>query len=350
MRATLAALCALAIAVVVPAAAVAAERRSDDPAQRPAQPAALATRSLLLDIAAAGAQRVAVGERGHVLLSADAGQNWVQAASVPTQNLLTAVHFQDATRGWAVGHDEIILATNDGGRTWSRVHYAPERKQPLLDVWFADATSGIAVGAYSAYYTTSDGGRTWNAREFEPAEAAGAGRRGGAGEADQDEEGYEDFEPDYHLNRIVAVGDTLYIAAEAGQLYRSTDRGVTWQTLASPYEGSFYGLVALEGESLLAFGLRGNLFRTDDGGRSWASIETGTVAMLTDGARLDQNTVVISGLSGVLLISRDGGRTFALDQQADRQGIAAIVRGEPGTLITVGEGGVKLVQLGGAAR
>jgi len=48
--------------------------------------------------------------------------------------------------------------------------------------------------------------------------------------------------PDYHLNRIVGVGNRLYIAAEGGQLYRSDDRGASWRVLPSPYEGSFFGL------------------------------------------------------------------------------------------------------------
>src|SRR5262245_35272257 len=119
----------------------------------------LASSSLLLDLAAAGKRLVAVGERGHVLLSDDEGATWRQAKSVPTRTMLTAVYFADDEYGWAVGHDETILNTVDGGETWTRSHFAPEAQQPLLDLWFANRVSGIAVGAYGAYFTTNDGDR-----------------------------------------------------------------------------------------------------------------------------------------------------------------------------------------------
>ena len=85
---------------------------------RPALPAPAAVHSLLLDVARAGERLVAVGERGHVLLSDDAGRSWRQARTVPSRTMLTAVAFVDASHGWAVGHDEIILCTADGGETW----------------------------------------------------------------------------------------------------------------------------------------------------------------------------------------------------------------------------------------
>ncbi|WVM93430.1 hypothetical protein ULG90_05695 [Halopseudomonas pachastrellae] len=34
------------------------------------------------------------------------------------RQLLTAVYFVDDKRGWAVGHDSLILNTTDGGATW----------------------------------------------------------------------------------------------------------------------------------------------------------------------------------------------------------------------------------------
>ena len=41
---------------------------------------------------------------------------------------------------------------------------------------------------------------------------------------------------------------TMYIAAEAGSFYRSDDGGENWITLATPYEGSYFGVLALESE------------------------------------------------------------------------------------------------------
>ena len=52
---------------------------------RHAQPSPLATASLLVDVARAGERLVAVGERGHVVLSDDGGETWRQSGSVPVQ-------------------------------------------------------------------------------------------------------------------------------------------------------------------------------------------------------------------------------------------------------------------------
>lgn len=299
--------------------------------------APLASKSLLLDVAAAGTRIVVAGERGEVLLSDDQGATWRQPVT-PTGSSLTAVYFVDPSHGWAVGHDAVILRTEDGGEHWARVHFEPQASQPLLDVWFKDSDHGVAVGAYSAYFTSADGGRTWQSQAFSPVvnpapRHAQTGKAAPAAEAD--DEGTQ-----FHLNAISAsTNGKLYIAAEAGHLYRSDDGGATWLTLGSPYEGSFFGMLPLDGNSVLAFGMRGHLYRSDNAGSDWTEINTGVTAMLTSGARLAHESVVITGLAGVLLVSKDAGHTFSLQQQADRKGMSsALLAGE--RLITVGEGGV----------
>ncbi len=326
---------ALLLASLALADAAPAQVDPNDAADQPAQLEPLASQSLMLDLAMAGKRLVSVGERGHVMLSDDQGRNWRQAKSVPTRAMLTAVFFVDADYGWAVGHDETILNTVDGGETWTRSHFAPEAQQPLLDLWFANRVSGIAVGAYGAYFTTNDGGRTWSGAKFAPAPPAGT-----TAAAPVDE---FDLPPDYHLNRIVGVGNRLYIAAERGQLYRSDDRGANWRALKSPYEGSFFGLVPIRGEGLLAFGLRGRLFKSGDGGENWFPVESHTTAMLTDGIAINDLRVVIGGLAGVILVSRDAGATFRLTQQDDRKGVSAVLPGPPGAVVVAGEGGVRVI-------
>jgi photosystem II stability/assembly factor-like uncharacterized protein len=333
----------LALVVALTAGGIAtsvthAQLDPNDSANKPAEIEPLVANSLLLDLAVAGTRLVAVGERGHVLLSDDRGATWRQAKTVPTRVMLTAVFFADAQYGWAVGHDETILNTVDGGETWTRTHFAPEAQQPLLDLWFANRVSGIAVGAYGAYFTTNDGGRNWQSAKFAPPSSAPQHD----GEA-APEEG--DLPPDYHLNRIVGVGNRLYVAAEGGQLYRSDDRGASWRALPSPYEGSFFGLVPIRGEGLLAFGLRGHLFRSADAGETWQALESHTTAMLTDGVAINDIRVVIGGLAGVLLVSGDAGETFRLTQQDDRRGVSALLPGPAGSVVVAGEGGVRTIPL-----
>jgi photosystem II stability/assembly factor-like uncharacterized protein len=291
----------------------------DEIGPEPAIMARLAARTLSLDAVAVDGALVAVGERGHVLVSEDGGESWHQQAS-PTRTMLTGVYFHDRDLGWAVGHDSAILRTADGGVTWELVSWAPDDEAPFFDVWFSDADNGLAIGAYGAYYETTDGGVTWSSRWIS--------------------------EDDWHLHRIAqADNGKLYIAAEAGSFYRSDDGGESWLTLPTDYQGSYFGVLPLRGDSVLLFGLRGHLFRSDDAGESWEEIDTGTVAMLTDGVRLDDGTIVIVGLAGAVLTSSDGGNTFELHPQANRRGISAVVEVGDGSLILVGEFGVKISTL-----
>ncbi len=320
------------------------EAAATDPAAQPSIIAPLAPRSLLLDLAWAGPRLFAVGERGHVLHSGDAGNTWTQV-QVPASANLTAVYFADPQNGWAVGHAQTILRTQDGGNTWVVAQFEPEEADPFLDVSFADALRGIAVGAYGVIYSTTDGGAVWSHVPFEPEPLAGAAR---VEPAPDEMEADVDLGFEFHLNALArGPGQRLYLGAEAGRLFRSDDDGASWRELPSPYDGSFHGILPLDGDALLAYGLRGNLFRSEDGGMHWTVIETGTTALLDAGARVDERTVVVAGMAGVILLSRDGGRTFRLTQQDDRKAIAAIVPSGDGSLVVAGEGGVRRLPLPG---
>jgi photosystem II stability/assembly factor-like uncharacterized protein len=334
------ALAAFALAVATQAFAQDAVR--EDPAAQPAVIAPLAARSLLLGLDRAGSRAFAVGERGHVLHSDDDGRSWAQAR-VPASANLTAVDFSDAKHGIAVGHVETILRTDDGGESWELVHFEPSSPQPLLDVALADATRGVAVGAYGVIYVTTDGGTVWSQVPFEPEPLPGAEKVESAAE---DMEAEVDLGFEFHLNAIArGAGGQMYLGAEAGRLFRSDDDGAHWRELPSPYDGSFHGVLPLDGEVVLAYGLRGNLFRSEDGGETWAAIPTGTTALLDAGARIDADTVVVAGMAGVMLVSRDGGRSFGLTQLADRKAIAAVLAAGDGAVIVAGEGGVRRLPL-----
>ena len=275
----------------------------------------LVTRSLLLDGAAIGKHMVVVGERGHILVSRDAGVTWTQA-EVPTRATLTGVSLYDLTRGWAVGHDAIILRTRDGGLSWEMVYSAPDEERPLLDVWFENAEHGIAVGAYGFFLETRDGGDTWQPREIS--------------------------DNDHHLNHIAAASSRrLYIAAEAGTVYRSDDAGRSWEELASPYGGSFLGTLPVGEHRVYLYGLRGHLFHSDDAGVNWRPISTRTQSLLTSGIRIHGNGVLFTAMGGTVLFGEDDGRSVRALQRADRLGIAGALDAGDGTIVVFGEFGVK---------
>ena len=261
-------------------------------------------------------------------------RNWRQVR-VPTRATLTAVAFHNRRLGLVVGHDAVILRTDDGGSTWRRVHYAPEEERPLLDVWFHSESRAIAVGAYGYYLESDDGGLSWHPRLINSrSEGDGQGAV-----AEGEDEGLVD---DFHLNQITVSGNgRFYMAAEAGTVYRSDDQGTTWRRLPSPYEGSFFGVLTLNDDSLLLFGLQGRLFRSNDAGLHWKRIDSGTQATLVDGIRLRDGSIVIVGYSGTVLVSHDDGQSFALRQQSNRSAIATARELDNGDLLLIGEAGVQ---------
>lgn len=299
-----------------------------EPSDQPAEMLPLAPNSVLLAATVSDTRRVAVGERGHVLLSSD-GKHWKQAASVPTRSTLTAVA-AIGTEVWAVGHDGVIIHSADGGEHWQLQRRDPLQKAvkandeaganprqgaPLLSVLFLDAHIGYAVGAYSLMLATSDGGVTWtpvtvNAKKV-------AGQSGKKEEANKEnwsfskEELQLEQETDPHLNAIAVTGDgSLFIAAERGTVFRSRDAGKTWQRLQLPYSGSMFGVLGYAGQHVLVYGLRGHAFESSDLGDHWSEINTGTELTLLGGTKLPDDGAVLAGANGVILLRSSRGAAF----------------------------------------
>jgi photosystem II stability/assembly factor-like uncharacterized protein len=276
-------------------------------------PARLAPQSLLLDAVAVNGGIWAVGERGHLLFTSDRCRTWRQV-QVPTRAMLTGITFYDDRLGWAVGHDAVILRTADGGESWQKVYEAPDDFQPLLDVWFKDALHGFAIGAYGLCLRTRDGGLHWEAMRIS--------------------------EDEWHLHHMAqSKNGRLYIAAEAGQIYRSDDGGDTWITLPSPYNGSFFGVLPLEQDALIVYGLRGHVFGSEDAGDTWHPIPTDTVATLACGLLLSDGRILLAGLKGSVLIGREKNTFLATVPGLGRRGVWAVLQISPQEILCFGEGG-----------
>ena len=285
---------------------------------RPAEKMPLTPKSLLLDVTKAGETFVAVGDRGAVILSAD-GQNWEQV-DVPVRAALTAVHFPDPQHGWAVGHDAAIVATADGGKTWTLQHFRPDLEKPLLDVLFLDASRGFAVGAYGLLLQTGDGGKTG-------AELDAPSIR----------------EEEMHFNARTRLGNgNLFIAGESGMLAVSADEGRTWSKLGSPYDSSYFGALPVGDKGALVYGLRGNAYVTQDvRSNRWTKLETHSVASMFGGTVLPGGERVMVGLNGVIFLADAEGKVRSLQTPTGTPLSAAIPHN--GGLLAVGESGVQLL-------
>ncbi|MHC8400534.1 YCF48-related protein [Pseudomonas sp. MDT1-17] len=318
----------------------------------PAKPSALAVRSPLLDVANAGQRLVAVGQRGHILYTDDAGQQWLQA-SVPVSSDLNAVYFSTPEQGWAVGNDGVVLHSSDAGVTWKKQldgreigallvkHYAaladaePASEQwpllvaegqrlveegadkPLLDVWFADDKVGYVVGVFNLILRTEDGGHSWTPFQDRT-----------------------DNPQNFHLNAITATGDALYIVGEQGLVLKWDDPHQRFAALNTPYQGSFFGVVGKPGE-VVVFGLRGNVLRSTDGGLSWKPFDTGLQVSVTAAAIDDQGHYRLFTQAGHMLVDQTHNAQLQLMPQQNTSPVAGAALTSDGSLIVVGSRGAR---------
>lgn len=245
------------------------------------------TTTMMMSVAEVGDLRVGVGERGRIFRQTANDTAW-QTIKSPTETTLTRVVFFNASRGLAVGHDSIILLTDDGGLTWAVVHDDPDYETPLLDAQFIDADHAYAIGAYGLFMETKDGGKTWATRTILP--------EGG----------------DRHLNAMTKLGDgSLVIVGELGTVLRSSDAGATWQKIPSPYDGTLFGVRAVGDTDVVGFGMRGKIVRSNDSGMSFSEIASPVTTSLFGSTLSATGQLLLVGQSGEVLSSRDGGLTFS---------------------------------------
>jgi photosystem II stability/assembly factor-like uncharacterized protein len=346
-----------AVAIASALAPLAGARGFVDVLDTPAQRSPLAAKSLMQAVTRAGDRLVAVGQRGHIVVSADGGTTWKQSA-VPVSSDLTAVCFVDAKQGWAVGHDGVVLHTLDGGDTWrlqldgrkandllliamkrnvdaeqgsnetKKLLGEAERykeqgaDKPFLDVWFEDAKNGFVVGAYNLIFRTRDGGTTW--------------------EPWFDRTDNPKF---FNLHAIRPVGDSVYIAGESGLLLKLDPAAERFRALTVPYTGSFFGIAGAKA-SVLAFGLRGNVYRSDDAGASWVKVDVGLPSAVVAAVRTSRDATLLADVGGRVAATDDGGHTFTKVALKQPMPVAGLAEASDGRLALAGPRGVAITETG----
>jgi photosystem II stability/assembly factor-like uncharacterized protein len=102
---------------------------------------------------------------GELALVTRDGENWSSAPETSNHAGLLAIDFADASHGWACGNGASIIATRDGGATWSVQHASVfdengynSDEPPLVDIHFADANHGWAISDDGVLYRTTTGG------------------------------------------------------------------------------------------------------------------------------------------------------------------------------------------------
>lgn len=229
--------------------------------------------------------RIIYGQHSGIQVSDDGGKSWT-APSGTGDAMALAVSPDDPDVLYQAGHD-LFLRSEDGGETWQRPGFG---NLPGTDIHgFAVAPVGDSMYANIAgqgLYLSSDGGENWEfvtrATGDAMALAAGPGEPPvlyalsmSQGPVRSDDGGNEWLRirgaPKTSMSGIYVhpVSGNLYLAGQGG-VYRSEDRGNTWQELGP--DGPPMALVAADPkdeQKLVAIAQNGQVYRSDVGGKSW---------------------------------------------------------------------------------
>jgi photosystem II stability/assembly factor-like uncharacterized protein len=277
----------------------------DEAIDRPATRSVLGAHSALLDADLVGQDIIAVGERGFILRSNDGAHSWQQIKS-PVSVTFTGVQFFDEQVGYIIGHGGTVLRTVNGGQDWElrlngrmlggillrqakqdqdeealrRAQYLLEDgpDKPFLDLLVMDAEHLVVVGAYGLALESVDGGATWLPWMSRLPNDFGS-----------------------HLYSIQKQGDQILIAGERGFVALSHDKGLSFDLIETPYEGSFFTAQFLADGQIFLAGLRGNSFLSQDDGESWVQLSNPISANITASTLLANGQLVMVNQAGFIM-------------------------------------------------
>lgn len=245
----------------------------------------------LYDVCFKGPKGYAVGVAGTVLASDDGGLTWTsQDSGVP--NALLGIDCRSDSI-IAVGQNGTILRSEGGGE-WVRVESGSEQR--LLSVSANRAGIVVAVGGFGSVLISRDEGVSWETLSFDW------------------EALLNDFVEPHIYDASVDDDGTILIAGEFELILRSNDQGQTWETV-NKGDSSLFALKIRDGGKGFAVGQNGRVIKTDDGGLSWKTLNVGTAENLLDVWSSDKQ-VFITGIR-TLLRSDDDGQTWDAITEGD---------------------------------
>lgn len=148
-----------------------------------------------------------------VMRTNDGGETWSRV-SVPTKSELYHLDFVNNSDGWIVGDKGVILMTKDSGLSWTKQKSATDKA--LFNVDFQDKNEGFAVGEKGEIIRTENGGQTWEA--------------------------VKTSFPATFLRIDFADDKNGWIVGYNGTILRSSDKGKTWIKQESKTKDQLYGL------------------------------------------------------------------------------------------------------------
>ena len=207
--------------------------------------------------------------RGLIVLSDDDGKTWRQARR--TGQLRSGrVRFVTPAAGLGLGHDGVILATDDGGEPAGSSSSTAAWPPQLLTRAFRPARGQRrcqrGAAAQGSRAQLRERPRDADARPVVRERAASAGPSGPFGTLLGTRDGGKtwvswiekvDNPKMLHYNAVRGVGRRPVPRLRAGHRVQARSRAPAFHALSTGYKGSFFGVIGTR-DYVIAYGLRGN--------------------------------------------------------------------------------------------
>jgi photosystem II stability/assembly factor-like uncharacterized protein len=215
------------------------------------------------------------------------GSNWFSLFdSVPSTQLpvLEALYFLNENTGWLAGNVVVMKTTNGGNSFVDSMRIEGD----VRDIYFKDSLNGITCGMVGDFQKTTNGGVNWFELEII--------KNGSL----------------YNFIRIGKIENNLWIGGKS--IYKSTDYGLTWDSIALVGEmNNVERMYAINFSSLnigYIGGNRGGMFKTTDGGYNWKMENSGTsTSIIYSIDSFNDSIVWASRGNGTIINTSTGGQT-----------------------------------------
>ncbi len=253
------------------------------------------------------------GGSGGIFKSTDGGATWALSLDGGTARLLAPDPSRDSTV-YAIFNGAIVKTT-DAGATWAATASAMRSDSIAVDPFFPDHIFSLLVGTGS--FHSFDGGQSWtqySTRAPHP--------------EDQCQSGVAPFAFDRVTPGVAYMADHC-------NLFRSTDAGVSWSLVATPFELTFGAMATTKSGALYVVGEDG-LYRSGDQGATWTRL-------LASGFAAGPRFVVVDPARPSVIVtdtmrSTDGGATWSPLALGRLASAAVFDPGRSGRLVAATEG------------
>lgn len=225
-----------------------------------------------------------VSNLGNLIKTTNGGSNWIQIplpAPYSGRNALD-LEFINPNTGWIAGgvsfqtgETMTCIKTTNGGLNWTQQQNDFNNNIVYVSIDMADENTGyIIAGATNYVFKTINGGNNWKRIFSFP----------GAGAA------YE----------VTAVSSSVvFVSGEEGQLYKSTDGGISWTNIPVPIPTNLIGTMAWVDENNgWIGGNSGFTAKTTNSGLTWKTFNTGGSSIRDICMRNKDSIFAVSDING----------------------------------------------------